>query len=88
MFDFLKSSAGDGKVSERVKSLMLAALPVILFAAPLFGFQITNPEEGISTIVAVIAAVELAISAVWHLKGWADRNFRKQNSLGAFSHER
>ena len=85
MFDFLKSSSADGKISERAKSFLFAILPIVLVVAPLFGFEITKPEEGISSIVAVIASVELVLAAVWHAKGWIDRNFRRKNKLGAFA---
>ena len=84
MFDFLKSSDGSGKISARVNSLLLGALPVILLIAPLFGFEIMNGEEGIKTIVALVSAIELVIAGVWHLRGWTQRNFRKTNKLGAF----
>ena len=85
MFDFLKSSDGSGKLSSRANSLLLGALPVILLIAPLFGFEITNGEEGIKSIVAVIATIELAVSLIWHFHGWVQRNFRKANKLGSFA---
>ena len=83
--DFLTSSAGDGKLSARVNSLLLGLLPVIILIAPMFGWQITNGEEGVKLLVSSIAAIEGLIAIVWQIRGWAERNFRKQNKLGKFA---
>ena len=83
--NWLLSTAGDGRLSARVNSLLLGILPVILLIAPMFGFEITNSEEGVKSVVAFVAAVELVIAAVWQIRGWAQRSFRKTNSLGKFA---
>ena len=82
---FLTSSDGTGKLSGRINSILLGALPAVVLIAPFFGFQILNPEEGVKSVVALVAAVELAISAFWHIKSWSDRNFRRENNLGSFA---
>ncbi len=83
--NWLLSTDGSGKLSARVNSLLLGILPLILVIAPMFGIKITNGEEGIKTIVALVAAIELVIAIIWQVRGWAQRNFRKENSLGVFT---
>lgn len=84
---FLLSSSGNGELSQRAKSFLLAVLPALLLVAPIFGFkiEIAEGESLVNMLVRTIALIEGLIAVVWQIKGWSDRNFRKANKLGAFS---
>lgn len=85
LLSILKSSDGSGKLSARANSFLLGILPIVVLIAPLLGFNITEGEEGVALVVKLIAAVEGVAAVIWHIKGWADRSFRKVNRLGVFS---
>ena len=86
---WLRSSDGTGRLSSRVSAILAGLLPIIVIVAQLFGFKLSVDESqaGINLVVNLIAGVETIIAIIWLIKAWADRNFRKENKLGAFAEQ-
>lgn len=84
--EFLKSSSGEG-VALRWRSAAMAVVPVLVILANLAGYNITQEVFGefVNLIADLILGIWFVASLLLHIKGWAERNFRKRNKLGAFS---
>ena len=79
------SSTGDG-ISLRVKSFLIGILPAILLVLKLSGYEISNEEAGsfINIIALVVSAFVTILASIYHMKGWARRNFYKTTNQGKF----
>lgn len=84
--EFLQSSSGEG-LALRWKSFAYALIPIFVIAAQLAGYDISKEAfgEAADSIGEAITYLWLLVTAVMHVKGWAERNFRKANKLGAFA---
>lgn len=84
--EWLQSSDGSGSLALRVKSFLLLLVPLLALGLPAAGIDITaeSLNEGVELVYNLILAVTGVLAIVLQLKGWADRNFRKKNGLGAY----
>lgn len=84
--DFVLSSSGEG-FSLRLKSLLSGATSLVVAIAPLLGWDLTPDSwgEGVDIFVALVGAALTLVAGLFHMRGWADRNWRKDGNLGRYA---
>ena len=84
--DFVLSSSGEG-FSLRLKSMLLGLSSLALVVLPLLGLEVTPESWGelVDLVSKIAGAVVAIVSGLLHMRGWADRNFRKDLNLGRYA---
>lgn len=84
--NFLLSSTGEG-LAKRWETVFAGAIPVILIASKIFGWNIVEVDlnELNGQIVIAISSFVAIWKAIEHIAGWVRARFYKQNSLGKFA---
>lgn len=84
---WLQSSDGSGDLSLRVKSFLLALLPLAYLAFKVSGHELGSGslEDLVNEVGNFVAALTGLIAIVLHINAWARRNVYKQAGTGAFS---
>lgn len=84
--NWLLSSTGEG-LSKRWEAIFAGAVPVILIASKLFGWNIveTDLNDLNGQIVVIISSLVAVWKAIDFVQGWIRAQFNKENHLGKFS---
>ena len=85
--NIIKSSDGQGGLSLRFRSALLAILPALLIGAKFMGYDISHEEGvlGVELLVGVVVVIEGVVALWLHIYGWMLRNMRKKQGTGAFA---